>query len=114
MQGADIRRTLAGTEAREPGAASPALCGWHFSPEAVLLDAPGGCGLDREDREAWLDLLRLLKAHRSRQPLDGVLLAVGAGDLLGPGAAAQARHVRQALGEMERIFRRRVPGGTWW
>lgn len=109
VQGTDIRRTLAGTEAREPGAASPALCGWHFSPEAVLLDTPGGCGLDREDREAWLDLLRLLKAHRSRQPLDGVLLAMGAGDLLGPGAAAQARHVRQALGEMERIFRRRVP-----
>ena len=109
VQGADIRSTLAGTEAQDPGGDSPAPCSWHFTPEAVLLDAPGGCGLDREDRETWLDLLRLLKANRSRQPLDGVLLAVSAGALLDPGAAAQARRVRQALGDMELIFRRRIP-----
>ncbi len=55
-------------------------CDWWFSEEAVLIDTAGRYTTqdsDAEaDRESWMAFLKLLKTHRARQPINGVILAI--------------------------------------
>jgi type VI secretion system protein ImpL len=82
-------------------------CDWWFTEQAVLIDTAGRYATqdsDREaDRNAWLGFLDLLVRYRPRRPIDGVLLAVSAGDLLHPDAErrlAQARELRSRIDEL--------------
>jgi type VI secretion system protein ImpL len=91
-------------------------CDWWFSNDAVLVDTPGAY-LDAADaadaRNAeWRELLALLKRHRPRQPLNGVVLAVGVDALLTldeAGRAAYATRLRKPLQLMQSTFGMRVP-----
>ena len=60
-------------------------CDWWFTDEAVLIDTAGRYTTQDSqaavDAAAWVGFLRLLKKHRRRQPLNGVLLAIGLPDL---------------------------------
>ena len=61
-------------------------CDWWFTDDAVLIDTAGRYTTqDSEaavDTGAWLGFLRLLKKYRERQPLNGVLVAIGLPDLV--------------------------------
>jgi type VI secretion system protein ImpL len=61
-------------------------CDWWFTDEAVLLDTAGRYTTQDSDRIAdgagWAGFLQLLKKHRRRQPINGVLVAYSAADLL--------------------------------
>ena len=60
-------------------------CEWWFTDQAVLIDTAGRYTTQDSqaavDSAGWLGFLRLLKKNRGRQPLNGVLLAIGLSDL---------------------------------
>ena len=91
-------------------------CDWWFTSEAVLIDTAGRYTTqdsDRDaDRTAWLGFLDLLRRHRPRRPLNGVLLTLCASDLLHTTperAAAHAGELRQRLDEITAHLRIDVP-----
>jgi type VI secretion system protein ImpL len=51
-------------------------CDWWFAREAILLDTAGRYITESDDREEWLAFLHLLRKHRPRKPLNGVLVAL--------------------------------------
>ena len=61
-------------------------CDWWFTDDAILLDTAGRYTTQDSDRIAdgagWGEFLKLLKRYRKRQPINGVLVAYSAQDLL--------------------------------
>ncbi len=86
-------------------------CDWWFTDEAVLIDTAGRYttqdSYEQVDSAAWQGFLALLKKHRPRRPINGVLVAVSLSDLMQQGQterAAQARAIRQRVQELCRTF----------
>ncbi|MEO0975297.1 MAG: type VI secretion system membrane subunit TssM, partial [Pseudomonadota bacterium] len=91
-------------------------CDWWFTDEAVLLDTAGRYTTQDSDQEvdrgAWEGFLALLKKYRKRRPLNGVLVAISAQDLLQqtPGErAAHAQAIRRRVQELYEFFGMRFP-----
>lgn len=62
---------------------------WWFFDEAIILDTAGrySVAVDEEpDREEWEKFLTLVARYRKKEPLNGVILTVGADHLLGKSA----------------------------
>lgn len=61
-------------------------CDWWFSDEAVLIDTAGRYTTQDSDADVdsagWGGFLDLLKKHRSRRPINGVLVAISLADLM--------------------------------
>jgi type VI secretion system protein ImpL len=82
-------------------------CDWFFTDEAVLLDTAGRWTTQDSDRSAdeagWTGFLDLLKRHRPREPINGVIVALGADELASANPAAleeTAQAVRRRLAEL--------------
>ncbi|MFT3856103.1 MAG: type VI secretion system membrane subunit TssM [Aquabacterium sp.] len=56
-------------------------CDWYFTTEGILLDTAGRYSVQEEDRREWLGFLSLLKKHRPKAPLNGVIIAVSIAEL---------------------------------
>jgi type VI secretion system protein ImpL len=73
-------------------------CDWWLTDQAVLIDTAGRYTTqdsnDQVDAAAWTGFLRLLKKHRTRQPLNGVLLAISLSDLSELPPAQRQEHAR--------------------
>ncbi|MBE1204016.1 type VI secretion system membrane subunit TssM [Aminobacter carboxidus] len=69
-----------------PGVGGTRNCDWWFTDEAVLIDTAGrytSQDSDTEnDRKGWLAFLSLLKKHRGRQPINGVIVAISLADVM--------------------------------
>lgn len=83
-------------------------CDWWFTDQAVLIDTAGRYTTQDSDSEVdsagWTGFLDLLKKHRRRQPLNGVLVAISIADLITQSeperrqqAAAVKRRVRELV-----------------
>jgi type VI secretion system protein ImpL len=78
-------------------------CDWFFTTEGILLDTAGRYSIHEEDREEWMGFLDLLKKHRPRAPINGILVTVSIGELVGnaPGfAISLAKNLRQRVQEL--------------
>lgn len=78
-------------------------CDWFFTTEGILLDTAGRYSIHEEDREEWLGFLKLLKKHRPRAPINGIIVTVSIGELIGnaPGfAISLAKSLRQRVQEL--------------
>jgi type VI secretion system protein ImpL len=82
-------------------------CDWWFTDDAVLLDTAGRFttqdSFAEADQAAWAGFLQLLRKYRPRRPLNGVIVALSAGDLLQLSEtqrAQQANAVRERLKEL--------------
>ena len=78
-------------------------CDWFFTTEGILLDTAGRYSVHEEDREEWLGFLGLLKKHRPRAPINGIVVTVSIGELMGnsPGfAISLAKNLRQRVQEL--------------
>ncbi|OYD86361.1 hypothetical protein CHT98_02015 [Azospirillum brasilense] len=91
-------------------------CDWWFTDEAVLIDTAGRYTTQDSrraiDGRVWSGLLDLLKEHRPRQPVNGVLLTISLTDLAGWSDAERHNHaitIRQRLGELRAHLGIRVP-----
>jgi len=56
-------------------------CDWYFTTEGILLDTAGRYSVHEEDRQEWMGFLSLLKKHRPKAPLNGVIIAVSVAEL---------------------------------
>jgi type VI secretion system protein ImpL len=91
-------------------------CDWWFTDEAVFLDTAGRYTTQDSDAESdslgWNEFLALLRQHRARRPLNGVILTMNAQDLLLGGPAVREAHVeaaRRRLDELNRELRIQLP-----
>ena len=78
-------------------------CDWFFTNEGILLDTAGRYSVHDEDRQEWLGFLSLLKKHRPKAPINGVLIAASLAELsqARPEAAIQlAKNLRQRVQEL--------------
>ena len=92
------------------------LCDWWFTEDAVLIDTAGryttqdsNAAIDRAGWDAFLDLL---KQTRSRQPLNGLLVAFPLSDLARATAAERKAHaatIRARIDELQTRFGVRMP-----
>lgn len=82
-------------------------CDWWFTDEAVLLDTAGRFTTQDSDRQvdaaAWTGFLALLKKHRPRRPINGVLLAVSVADLLQVSAAERDAHATKLRARIQEL-----------
>jgi type VI secretion system protein ImpL len=87
-------------------------CDWFFSTDGVLLDTAGRYSTQREDRPEWLSFLRLLKKHRPKAPVNGILVAISFPELIqcrSEQFAVYARQVRERINEIDDAFGVKVP-----
>jgi type VI secretion system protein ImpL len=91
-------------------------CDWWFTDQAVLLDTAGRYTTQDShaevDKAAWDGFLQLLRKHRKRRPINGVILALSAADLLQQGEAwrqSQAQAIRERLKELHEKLGVRFP-----
>ncbi|MDR9751375.1 type VI secretion system membrane subunit TssM [Pseudomonas sp. SZMC_28357] len=82
-------------------------CDWWFTDEAVLLDTAGRYttqdSYTEVDKAAWFGFLDLLKKHRRRRPVNGVIVALSVSDLLQQNEAQrqiQAQAIRARIQEL--------------
>jgi type VI secretion system protein ImpL len=82
-------------------------CDWWITDEAILLDTAGRFVTQDSnqiaDRAGWLEFMSLLKKHRKRRPINGVLLTMSVADLLQGSAEDRERAalaVRRRLEEL--------------
>jgi type VI secretion system protein ImpL len=78
-------------------------CDWWFTSSAILLDTAGRYMTEEEDKEEWLAFLDILKKHRRRQPINGVIVAVSMAELLNASSEevdAHAKNIRRRIDEL--------------
>jgi len=78
-------------------------CDWFFTTEGILLDTAGRYAVHEEDRSEWLGFLQLLKQHRSKAPINGIVIAASVAELGGKNSdftIALARKLRQRVQEL--------------
>ena len=91
-------------------------CDWWFSNEAVLIDTAGRYTTQeispQKDLAEWRGFLGLLRKHRTRAPINGVIVALNAAELLAPTdieRSAQAELIRDRLAELRQELGIRFP-----
>ncbi len=98
------------------GTGGTRYCDWWFAEDAVLIDTAGRYTTqdsDAEtDRKSWRHFLSLLKKNRSRQPINGVLIAISVADLMTLGPEELELHasaVRKRLLELHEELKVEFP-----
>jgi type VI secretion system protein ImpL len=92
-----------GNPAAGKGIGGTRNCDWFLTSEGILLDTAGRYSVHEEDRAEWLGFLGLLKKHRPKAPINGILIAVSVAELSQgkPEAAIQlAKRLRQRVQEL--------------
>lgn len=91
-------------------------CDWFFTDEAILIDTAGRWVSQdirpAVDSKAWHGFLELLRRHRRRRPLDGIIVAVSIDDVARTDPAARealAKTVRQRVQEIYSVLKLQAP-----
>ena len=91
-------------------------CDWWFTDEAVLIDTAGRYttqdSREAVDSAAWQGFLKLLKTYRTRQPINGVIVAISLSDLAilpEDERAGHARAIKARIRELHTQFAVRFP-----
>ncbi|MGB1014616.1 MAG: type VI secretion system membrane subunit TssM, partial [Nannocystaceae bacterium] len=80
-------------------------CEWWLANEAVLIDTAGRYTTGSEDREEWLEFLSLLRTHRRRKPINGVLVTIGVDEIYQRDEESLQRHSRRIRARVDEIQR---------
>ena len=78
-------------------------CDWFFTAQGILLDTAGRYAVQAADREEWQGFLGLLKKHRPRAPINGIIIAVSIAELRGDDTESVlqlARSLRQRVQDL--------------
>lgn len=90
-------------------------CDWWFFDRAIILDTAGRYAIPENpgrDKREWQEFLLLLVKYRKREPINGVVVTIGADRLrsLDPDSLAeQGRAIRRRLDELMRAMGARFP-----
>ena len=98
------------------GVGGTRMCDWWFTEDAVLIDTAGRYTTQDSDasvdKAGWDAFLNLLKRTRSRQPLNGVIVAIAMTDIAAASPAdrmAHARAIRRRVKELSDSLSVKVP-----
>ncbi|HEY0714087.1 MAG TPA: type VI secretion system membrane subunit TssM, partial [Polyangia bacterium] len=78
-------------------------CDWWMANEGILLDTAGRWSTDEDDQDEWLAFLDQLRKTRRGRPINGILVAISAADLLEPGGddvLTLAKKLRERVDEV--------------
>jgi type VI secretion system protein ImpL len=78
-------------------------CDWFFTTDGILLDTAGRYSVFEADRAEWFSFLDLLRRHRRRAPINGIIIAVSVAELAGgsPDASIElAKSLRTRVQEL--------------
>ncbi|MCF6281087.1 MAG: type VI secretion system membrane subunit TssM [Candidatus Polarisedimenticolaceae bacterium] len=85
-------------------------CDWWFTENAVLLDTAGRYTTqdshEAVDSSAWLGFLDLLKKHRKRRPINGIIIAISLSDLMLQSEEERSQHARAIRSRIEELNER--------
>jgi type VI secretion system protein ImpL len=87
-------------------------CDWFFSSEAVLLDTAGRYMNNQDEAGKWRAFLQLLRQHRQRRPLNGLIVTVSIHDILQSSLEDQeriAKRLRERIQETHALLEVRLP-----
>ncbi len=90
-------------------------CDWFFTEDAVMIDTAGRYveqqSAPEVDAAEWQGFLDLLRKHRGRRALNGVILTLSVEELLGDEAALRShgREIRKRLAELRERLGIRLP-----
>lgn len=90
-------------------------CDWWFFNKAVVIDTAGRYVSPEgtsEDQAEWERMLELLSKYRSREGLNGMVLAIDAQDLLCPSDDTLEKRglvIRERIDQLIRLFDKRFP-----
>lgn len=90
-------------------------CDWFFTEDAVLVDTAGRYVQQQSDPEIdsaeWLGFLDMLKKHRGKRALNGVILTLSLKELLAGDAAVRdhGREIRKRLSELRERLQIQLP-----
>jgi type VI secretion system protein ImpL len=113
-----LKFPLSNTLGRDPlkGIGGTRNCDWWFTEEAILLDTAGRYTTQdsdpHNDQAAWMGFLNLLKTHRPRQPINGVVIVLSLSDIAARDPSERLSHaqaIRQRLNELYEHFGLRFP-----
>lgn len=98
------------------GAGGTRDCEWMFTEQAILLDTAGRYVTHENNRERdasiWLGFLDMLQRVRSRQPINGIIIAMGLDELAEcteTRLLEHARTIRTRLSEVAKKFNCPIP-----
>lgn len=78
-------------------------CDWFFTSDGIVLDTAGRYSVHEEDMQEWFGFLDLLKKHRAKAPINGIIIAASIGELIGSKpefAINLAKSLRQRVQEL--------------
>ncbi|HET8934281.1 MAG TPA: type VI secretion system membrane subunit TssM [Polyangiales bacterium] len=87
-------------------------CDFWLTNDAVLLDTAGRWSTQQDDHHEWLGFLQLLRKHRTKKPLNGMIAAIGIGDVVNASDEEidiLAEHMRTRLEEVVTQLRVSIP-----
>ena len=91
-------------------------CDWWFTDKAILLDTAGRYTTQdsnaRADAAGWGAFLELLRKFRGRQPINGVIVAISASDLMAVDEQEREQHVAAIRERLDEIGRRPANQGS--
>jgi type VI secretion system protein ImpL len=114
IKGAELATPFADVN-RASGISGTRNCDWWFFEQAVLLDTAGRYAVpvdEARDRDEWQQFLSLLARFRKREPLNGLVVAVAADQLLESDAAAlegAGQSIRRRVDELMRVLGAKFP-----
>jgi len=83
-------------------------CDWWFSDEAVLIDTAGRYTTQDSDKTAdsagWSSFLNLLRKHRPRQPINGVILAISLSELMMQSESERMQHANTIKLRLQELY----------
>jgi type VI secretion system protein ImpL len=87
-------------------------CEWWLTNEAVILDTAGRYTTEDDDRDEWFSFLDMLKRNRMKKPVNGLIVAVSVGDIIGideEETIQLAQRLRERVDEMMERLKMIVP-----
>ncbi len=90
-------------------------CDWWFFEQAVILDTAGRYAIpidEGRDKDEWEKFLSLLIKFRKKEPINGLIVTVGADKLLRSGPEVleeDGRNIRRRIDELMRVLGAKFP-----
>ncbi|OQY08376.1 MAG: hypothetical protein B6I22_00760 [Desulfobacteraceae bacterium 4572_123] len=100
---------------RTSGISGTRNCDWWFFEQAILIDTAGRYAIpvdEGHDKDEWQKFLSQLIKFRKKEPINGLVVTVGADKLVSAGAEvleADGRKIRQRIDELMRVLGARFP-----
>ncbi|MGA9573701.1 MAG: type VI secretion system membrane subunit TssM [Lysobacterales bacterium] len=85
-------------------------CDWWFTDEAVMIDTAGRYTTqdsnEQVDNKAWFGFLDLLKKHRRRRPINGIILAISMEELARQSNVERERNAAAISNRIQELYER--------